>query len=107
MSKRVTLNSARTEPFYRPPVPSGYISRARLYQRFNTGLQGRLILVCAPAGCGKSALTSAFCEQLPAPWHSVWLSLSARDKEPGRFFERFLNAVHRVYPDAGEHALAQ
>ena len=107
MSKRVTLNSARTEQFYRPPVPSGYVSRPRLYQRFNTGLQGRLILVCAPAGCGKSALTSAFCEQLPAPWRSVWLSLSARDKDPGRFFERFLNAIHSIYPDAGEQALAQ
>lgn len=107
MSKRIRLNSARAEQFYRPPVPVGYIARPRLYQRFNAGLQGRLILVCAPAGCGKSALASAFCDQLPKPWSSVWLSLSARDSDPGRFFEQFLNAIHSVYPDAGEQALAQ
>ncbi|QEY59245.1 helix-turn-helix transcriptional regulator [Pseudomonas sp. C27(2019)] len=107
MSKRTTLRSARAEQFYRPPVPNGYVARSRLYQRLRAGLQGRLILVCAPAGCGKSALSSAFCDQLPAPWRSVWLSLSARDSDPGRFFERFLNAVHSVYPDVGEQALAQ
>lgn len=107
MSKRIRLSSVRAEQFYRPPVPIGYIARPRLYQRFSAGLHGRLILVCAPAGCGKSALASAFCDQLPVHWNSVWLSLNARDSDPGRFFERFLNAIHSVYPDAGEQALAQ
>lgn len=106
MSKRTVSNQAFTEYFYRPPVPAGYIARPRLCQSLNAGLQGRLILVCAPAGFGKSALVSEFCEQLPPAWQSVWLPLSARDSEPGRFFERFISAVHSVYPDAGEQALA-
>ncbi len=106
MPKRIVSSQAVAEYFYRPPVPAGYIARPCLCQHLNLGLQGRLILVCAPAGFGKSALVSEFCDQLPVSWRSVWMSLSSRDSEPGRFFERFLNAVHSVYPDAGEQSLA-
>ena len=94
------------EHFYRPPVPAGYVARPRLQESLKAALQGRLILICAPAGFGKSALASDLCEQLPSPWRSVWLSFSSRDSEPGRFFERFLNALHSVYPDTAEQALA-
>lgn len=106
MPKRTVSSQAFTEHFYQPPVPAGYIARPRLCQYLNTGLLGRLILICAPAGFGKSALISEFCQQLPPVWRSVWLPLSARDSDPGRFFERFLNAVHSVFPDAGEQAQA-
>ncbi len=106
MPKSIVSGQAFIEHFYRPPVPANYVPRPRLHQRLNAGLQGRLILVCAPAGFGKSALASDFCDQLPLPWRSIWLSLSSRDSDPGRFFERFLSAVHSVYPDAGEQALA-
>lgn len=106
MPKRTISSQAFTEHFYQPPVPAGYIARPRLCQYLNTGLQGRLILICAPAGFGKSALVSEFCQQLSSAWRSVWLSLSARDSDPGRFFERFLNAIHSVSPDAAEQAQA-
>jgi len=52
--------------FYRPPVPTGYVPRPRLCTPLKQSLQERLLLVCAPAGSGKSALASEFCEQLPA-----------------------------------------
>lgn len=94
-----------TERFYRPPIPAGYIRRPRLCTQLNMGLQGRLLLVCAPAGFGKSALASEFCEQLPEHWRTVWLTLSARYADPGRFFEYFLDALHSVYPHIGEQAL--
>ncbi|NLY13994.1 MAG: AAA family ATPase [Gammaproteobacteria bacterium] len=95
-----------SERFYQPPIPAGYISRPRLCEQLNAGLQGRLLLVCAPAGFGKSALASAFCEQLPQSWRSVWLTLTTRYSDPGRFFEAFLNALHSIYPDIAEQALA-
>jgi len=106
LPKQSISGQACVEHFYRPPVPVGYVPRPRLHQRLRAGLQGRLILICAPAGFGKSALASDFCDQLPLSWRSVWLALSSRDSDPGRFFERLLNAVHSVYPDAGEQALA-
>ncbi len=105
MPKRTVSQQAFTEYFYRPPVPAGYIARPRLCQRLNAGLAGRLILLCAPAGFGKSALASDFCDQLPPIWHTVWLSLTSRESDPGRFFERFISAIHSIYPDACEQAL--
>lgn len=106
MSKHRLAVQILTERFYRPPVPTSYVHRPRLCEQLNRGLQDRLLLVCAPAGFGKSALASEFCEQLPKYWRPVWLALSMRYREPGRFFENLLEALHSVYPDIAERALA-
>lgn len=92
--------------FYRPPLPSGHIPRERLCERLEDGLQGRLLLVCAPAGFGKSSLAIEFCERLPEHWHSLWLGLSDRDRDPGRFLERLLQGLQQFYPQLGDEALA-
>ncbi|MBC7210130.1 MAG: hypothetical protein H5U33_07170, partial [Pseudomonas sp.] len=42
--------------FFRPPLPEAHVPRARLCQRLQSGLGGRLLLVNAPAGFGKSSL---------------------------------------------------
>ena len=91
--------------FYRPPVPAGHMPRPRLCERLEEGLQGRLLLVSAPAGFGKSSLAIEFCERLPNHWHSLWLGLSERDHDPGRFLERLLNGLQQLYPGLGEEAL--
>ncbi len=44
---------------YLPPPRSGLVLRPRLIERLNAGLHGRLTLVCAPAGFGKTTLVSA------------------------------------------------
>lgn len=79
--------------------------RPRLCERLEEGLQGRLLLVSAPAGFGKSSLAIEFCERLPNHWHSLWLGLSERDHDPGRFLERLLNGLQQLYPGLGEEAL--
>jgi LuxR family maltose regulon positive regulatory protein len=91
--------------FYRPPLPAGHMPRPRLCERLEKGLQGRLLLVSAPAGFGKSSLAIEFCERLPDHWHSLWLGLSERDHDPGRFLERLLNGLQQLYPGLGEEAL--
>lgn len=91
---------------FRPPLPAGYVPRPRLCERLNAGLSGRLLLITAPAGFGKSSLASEFCEQLPTPWQSLWLSLSDRDSDPGRFLERLLAALRQRHPQLGDAALA-
>ena len=48
--------------FYRPPLPDGYVLRPRLCERLSAGLDGRLLLVSAPAGFGKSSLAVEFCQ---------------------------------------------
>ncbi|RON87684.1 LuxR C-terminal-related transcriptional regulator [Pseudomonas fluorescens] len=91
--------------FFRPPLPDGYVLRPRLCERLQTGLGGRLLLVCAPAGFGKSSLAVEFCQSLPGHWQSLWLGLSPRDNDPGRFLERLLEGLQDYFPDLGSRAL--
>ncbi|MBC9249736.1 helix-turn-helix transcriptional regulator [Pseudomonas alcaligenes] len=91
--------------FFRPPLPVGHVLRPRLCERLAEGMGGRLLLVCAPAGFGKSSLAVEFCERLPAQWHSLWLSLNRRDSDPGRFLERLLEGLRQHFPGIGDEAL--
>ncbi|MFJ4154871.1 LuxR C-terminal-related transcriptional regulator [Pseudomonas sp. NPDC089752] len=91
--------------FFRPPLPDGHVPRARLCQRLQAGLGGRLLLVNAPAGFGKSSLAIEFCEALPGHWRSLWLGLSQRDADPGRFLERLLEGLQQYCPALGGQAL--
>ena len=91
--------------FYRPPLPDGYVQRPRLCERLGAGLKGRLLLVCAPAGFGKSSLAVEFCQGLPDNWQSLWLGLSRRDSDPGRFLERLLAGLQQYFPQLGRQSL--
>lgn len=102
MSPAVPLADAR---FFRPPRPAGHIPRPRLCERLAAGLDGRLLMLSAPAGFGKSSLAIEFCESLPPEWQSLWLSLSLRDSDPGRFLERLLDGLRQFYPGLGDEAM--
>ncbi|GLH54709.1 LuxR family transcriptional regulator [Pseudomonas atacamensis] len=64
-----------------------------------------MLLVSAPAGFGKSSLAVEFCQSLPAHWQSLWLGLSPRDSDPGRFLERLLEGLQDYFPALGAGAL--
>ena len=91
--------------FFRPPLPDGHVLRPRLCERLSAGLGGRLLLVSAPAGFGKSSLAVEFCQALPEHWRSLWLGLSPRDSDPGRFLERLLEGLQDYFPTLGCQAL--
>ncbi|MGA4636294.1 LuxR C-terminal-related transcriptional regulator [Pseudomonas solani] len=93
------------ERFFRPPLPAGHLSRPRLCDRLAAGLGGRLLLVSAPAGFGKSSLAIEFCEGLPEGWQALWLGLGRRDNDPGRFLERLLEGLRQFFPGMGEEAM--
>lgn len=97
--------AVRDGRFYRPPLPDGHVMRPRLCERLSAGLGGRLLLVSAPAGFGKSSLAVEFCQSLPAHWQSLWLGLNTRDSDPGRFLERLLEGLQAFYPQLGGRAL--
>ncbi|MDH4652441.1 LuxR C-terminal-related transcriptional regulator [Pseudomonas sp. JS3066] len=101
-SSAVPVADAR---FFRPPRPAGHVPRPRLCERLAAGLDGRLLMLSAPAGFGKSSLAIEFCEDLPDGWQSLWLSLSRRDSDPGRFLERLLDGLRQFYPGLGDEAM--
>ncbi|HEU5107613.1 MAG TPA: AAA family ATPase, partial [Micromonosporaceae bacterium] len=83
-----------------PRVQPGFVSRRRLVDRLVEGRSRGLILVCAPAGSGKTALLADWlaAEQRPV----AWLSLDEGDNDPARFWRHAVAALDRVCPGIAE-----
>ncbi len=83
---------------YRPRLGSDLIPRPRLFERLNAGLGGKVTLVCAPAGFGKTTLLVEWMETIDRP--TAWLSLDEHDDELASFVRSLTAALQRVFPDA-------
>jgi ATP-dependent transcriptional regulator len=83
-----------------PPLPAGFVSRARLLDLLDAGPPGRLVVVCAPAGFGKSALLADWVRQKRMP--SAWLSLEEADNDPVRFWRHVVAALDQLWPGIDE-----
>jgi LuxR family transcriptional regulator, maltose regulon positive regulatory protein len=82
--------------FYVPAVRSNQVSRPRLIDLLNEGIDRKHILVSAPAGYGKSTLISTWIKEKGIP--SAWLSLDVGDNDPSRFLQYLLKAFQPVVP---------
>ena len=80
-----------------PQVRSARVSRPRLLARLNQGVAGKLTLVSAPAGFGKTTLVSEWLRQLNRPF--AWLSLDEGDNDPARFLAYLAAALQAVDRD--------
>ncbi len=92
-----------TKLFAPPPSPRS-VARVRLTQRLDAGLRGKLSLVCAPAGFGKSTLLSAWLQACEHP--SAWLSLDESDRDANQFVAYLTASLRSVSDELGEGALA-
>ncbi|PKO16118.1 MAG: hypothetical protein CVU39_08820 [Chloroflexi bacterium HGW-Chloroflexi-10] len=92
--------------FHMPPQRTGEMSRPRLMNLLNAGLEKKrkLALISAPAGYGKTTLIAEWLHGLEIPCHVAWLSLEEGDNETFRFFSYWINAIHRVRENVGKHA---
>src|SRR5215510_3664230 len=79
-----------------PRPPPGFVARPRLVERLDEGLSRRLILVCAPAGSGKTALLAAWAAG--GQWPVAWLWLDEGDDDPARFWRHVAAALERARP---------
>jgi LuxR family transcriptional regulator, maltose regulon positive regulatory protein len=85
-----------------PRPQPGFVPRPRLTIALDRALARRFILVCAPAGFGKTSEL--------AHWASsrhdglAWLSLDTADNDPARFWRHALAAMDRVRPGIADHA---
>ena len=97
---------------YIPPPRPGLVPRPRLIERLNEGLHGKLTLISASAGFGKTTLVSewvAVCERPVA-----WLSLDEGDNDPTSFLAYLvaalqtlaLSKVEGIAPKIGKGMLA-
>lgn len=80
-------------PISRPDLAArdGLVTRPRLIEQLDEGLQGKLTLISAPAGFGKTTLVSSWLENANLP--AAWLSLDEDDNRP------FLDLFHRCIAD--------
>ena len=74
-------------PKLRPPrLPSFCVSRQRLLARLEEGREGKLTLVLAPAGSGKTTLVRQWIDTQDQDTQAAWLSLDPEDDDPIRFW---------------------
>jgi len=79
-----------------PGSRPGFVPRPRLAG----ALGGGLVLVCAPAGFGKTALLADWLRSAGRP--VAWLSLDVGDNDPVRFWRHVVAALDRARPGIGE-----
>ncbi|HWM98979.1 MAG TPA: AAA family ATPase, partial [Streptosporangiaceae bacterium] len=85
----------------RPPGPRpDFLPRPRLAERLDEALGRGLVLVCAPAGYGKTSLLASWARRSQQP--VAWLSLDASDNDPARFWRHAVAALDVVCPGIGE-----
>jgi LuxR family maltose regulon positive regulatory protein len=79
-----------------PRPQPGFVPRPRLAARLEEGLARGVVLVCAPAGFGKTALLAGWARHGGRP--VAWLSLDAGDSDPARFWRYVVAALDRARP---------
>ena len=79
-----------------PGVRPDLVNRPRLTERVDEDLRRGLVLVCAPAGYGKTVLLAGWTQRAQSP--AAWLSLDAADNDPARFWRHAVAALDRACP---------
>src|SRR6266571_2197704 len=92
-----------------PRLPASLVTRERLLTRLDTGWEGKLTLLCAPAGFGKTTLVSQWIAQrrkLQPQAPVAWLSLDPGDNDPIRFWRYVMLACRALQAESDQAALA-
>jgi LuxR family maltose regulon positive regulatory protein len=76
-----------------------------LIDQLNAGLAkgAKLTLISAPAGFGKTTVTTEWITQRERP--VAWLSIDEGDNDPTRFLTYFISALQTIAPNVGEEVL--
>ncbi|MCG3207668.1 MAG: HTH-type transcriptional regulator MalT [Anaerolineae bacterium] len=92
-----------TTKLYIPPLRPKVVHRPRLTGRLNVGLHGKITLISAPAGFGKTTLVSEWVEGIERP--AAWLSLDEGDNDLTRFLTYLVAALQAIAPAIGAGVL--
>ena len=91
-----------TTKLFLPPARQTLVDRPVLLNQLKEGLRGKLTLVSAPAGFGKTSLVAAWRKENETPL--AWFSLDEEDNEPVRFFDYLIGALQMVDQDLGDES---
>ena len=86
-----------------PRALPGFVARPRLAAQLDDGLVRGLLLVCAPAGFGKTSLLADWARAGGRP--VAWLSLDQGDNDPARFWRHVVAALGRVQSAVAERVV--
>lgn len=80
-----------------PPLRLNLTLRPRLYKLLDDGLADhhQLLLICAPAGYGKTTLVAGWLATVASP--AAWLSLEEADADPVQFAMATAAALQTIY----------
>lgn len=75
------------------------VPRPQLLKRLTEALYGRLTLISAPAGFGKTTLASQWI--MESGYAYTWLSLDKSDSDPTRLLAYIISALEKIIPTVG------
>ncbi len=97
---------------HRPRPTRHLVQRQRLLERLDQGKDHPLILVCAPAGYGKTTLVSSWIEtmqpaerQRSVSMPAAWLSLDNHDSDVMIFLQYLIGALRTIFKGACPNTL--
>ncbi len=79
-----------------PQLPPGLVVRPRLMDRLSEGVLGRVTLVSAGPGWGKTLLVARWAATQSSSQPVAWLSLDSFDNDPVLFWSYLAAAVHNT-----------
>lgn len=101
------LNELLQTKFALPRLHTLIVPRDSLLSALDKGLEGKLTLLTAPAGFGKTTLVSIWATRSTAGIHIAWLALDENDDDPVRFWRYVMTASQKFDDKAGRSSLKQ
>jgi len=105
VTAQVSITQAWPTAKISPPKPRALVSRQRLVDSLDTATgAGRVTIVVAPGGSGKTSLLAGWARRAPLP--VAWYALDAADRDTRRLTHGLCAAVERALPGAARAAWA-
>jgi LuxR family maltose regulon positive regulatory protein len=98
----MTISLLNTK-LYIPHLRPGLVTRQRLVDKLYRGMSGKLTLISAPAGFGKTTLLIECVENCGRS--IAWLTLDKADNDPTRFLAYIIATLQTIQEDIGEDIL--
>ncbi|TME26620.1 MAG: hypothetical protein E6I75_26115 [Chloroflexi bacterium] len=107
LGQQVAESQLLQAKLYIPRARPGLVPRPTLVDRLNQGARGKLTLISAPAGFGKTTLLAEWLATAEVGRdRAAWVALDQSDNEPTLFWAYFIAALQTVYAQVGTRALA-